>query len=408
MVVVVRLKMHPNDGATKAEATHVPVVTKEPGTTVDSALTFLHEANITTISAEDEKILLRKIDWMIMPLMSAVYLMQFIDKNLINFANIMGLGKDTNTSPTQFSHLALSFWVSYLAFEPISGYLLQKLPVAKYLGINVVLWGNDTDDLYVVQEKSSRLSDQEKIIAIERLRGDTTGVENKNIKPAHIFEAIRDPHTWLICAITTAINIPNAAVSTFQAAIIKSLGYTSKEAALLTIPSGVIAIIAILSACFISFRYNTRGLVIVSLLVPGIIGATLMAFLPTSSKLGRLFGTYLTNTIPSSTPLIYSWVAANVAGHTKKVTMNALLLMAFCLGNILGPLTFTAPPNYIAAKIAIIAVLGFAIILIAVLALLYHRENSRRKEVEDFSQSMNDSSFLDLTDRQNKEFRYVL
>lgn len=48
----------------------------------------------------------------------------------------MGLGKDTKTTPAEFSHLALSFWVSYLAFEPISGYLLQRLPVAKFLGAN--------------------------------------------------------------------------------------------------------------------------------------------------------------------------------------------------------------------------------------------------------------------------------
>lgn len=48
----------------------------------------------------------------------------------------MGLGKDTNTSPSQFSHLALVFYVSYLAFEPVMAYLLQKLPVAKVLGAN--------------------------------------------------------------------------------------------------------------------------------------------------------------------------------------------------------------------------------------------------------------------------------
>lgn len=71
----------------------------------------------------------------------------------------------------------------------------------------------------------------------------------------------------------------------------------------------------------------------------------------------------------------------------------------------LGPLTFTTPPNYIAAKIAIIAVLGFAIILIVVLTLMYRRENTHRSEGEDLSQGMSDSSFLDLTDRQNKEFR---
>ncbi|KEF57192.1 uncharacterized protein A1O9_07382 [Exophiala aquamarina CBS 119918] len=494
--------MHPSHEDVKAAAKHIPVVDGEKVGTVDSALTFLHSATVTMTSTEEEKRLVRKVDWMIMPLLSAVYLMQFIDKNLINFANIMGLGKDTHTSPAQFSHLALSFWVSYLAFEPLSGYLLQKLPVAKYLGFNVVLWGIcvtfncvcknyaslvalrvllgvfescvspamilvtcmwykrreqplrvgiwcGTVGLGIIigalcsfgfqhyvgrsfkswqimfllfglvtivlgllvvvflpdNPMSSKLSDQEKVLAIERLRGDTTGVENKNFKPSQMFEALKDPHTWLICVITTAINIPNAAVSTFQAGIILSLGFTPKEAALLNIPSGVIGIIAMLSACYISYRYSNRSFVIVSLLVPGIIGASLMAFLPISSKIGRLFGTYLTNTIPSSTPLIYSWVAANVAGHTKKVTMNALLLMAFCLGNILGPLTFTNPPDYISAKITIIAVLGLAILLIFVLASIYHRENSRRAERGDLGQGMCDSSFLDLTDRQNKEFK---
>jgi hypothetical protein len=74
-----------------------------------------------------------------------------------------------------------------------------------------------------------------------------------------------------------------------------------------------------------------------------------MAFLPTQDKIGRLMGTYLTNTIPSSrriipgsagqgadncvaTPIIYSWVAANFAGHTKKVTVNAMLLMLVSCG----------------------------------------------------------------------------
>jgi sugar phosphate permease len=68
---------------------------------------------------------------------------------------------------------------------------------------------------------TSRLSDREKMIAVSRLRVDTTGVENKLFKPAQFHETLRDRHVWLICIITTAINIPNAAVSTFQASIIK-------------------------------------------------------------------------------------------------------------------------------------------------------------------------------------------
>jgi hypothetical protein len=70
-----------------------------------------------------------------------------------------------------------------------------------------------------------------------------------------------------------------------------------------------------------------------------------------------LIGNYMTNTIGTSLPLIYSWVSANYSGHTKKVIMNAVLLMSFCLGNIIGPLTFTGAtaPTYIPAKIAIMA-----------------------------------------------------
>lgn len=85
-------------------------------------------------------------------------------------------------------------------------------------------------------------------------------------------------------------------------------------------------------------------MVIILLVAAGILGGGLMAFLPSQEKVGRLIGTYLTNTIPSSmfssaegynftltyspaTPIIYSWVAANIAGHTKKITVNAMLLM---------------------------------------------------------------------------------
>jgi hypothetical protein len=71
------------------------------------------------------------------------------------------------------------------------------------------------------------------------------------------------------------------------------------QAALLSIPSGAVAMIAIGGASYTSFRWSNRSAVIVSLLIPGMIGAGLMAFLPGHAKIGRLMGTYLTNTIPA-------------------------------------------------------------------------------------------------------------
>lgn len=69
------------------------------------------------------------------------YFLQFLDKTLINYANIMGLTTDTNTSAAQFSYLALAFYCSYLVCEIPQGYLMHRFPTAKYLGVQVILWG---------------------------------------------------------------------------------------------------------------------------------------------------------------------------------------------------------------------------------------------------------------------------
>lgn len=48
----------------------------------------------------------------------------------------MGLLSDTNMQTNKFSDLTLAFYVTYLCFELPTGYLMQRLPTAKYLGIN--------------------------------------------------------------------------------------------------------------------------------------------------------------------------------------------------------------------------------------------------------------------------------
>lgn len=256
---------------------------------------------------------------------------------------------------------------------------------------------------------SSRLTPSEKVWAITRLRSNQTGIENTTFKPYQVLECFRDPQTWLLSLITIASNVPNGAVSSFQSTLIKSFGFSSKTTALLQLPSGAISIISILIATYLAGRYNQRGLNIVTLLVPGMLGGCLMAFLPSSAKMGKLIGNYLTNCIGSSLPLLYSWVAANYAGHTKKVTMNAVLLMSFCLGNIIGPLTFRKEdsPDFIPAKISIVVTCAVAAGLAVVLQVYYVTENKKR-ERQSVRERVENEEFLDLTDRENARFRYRL
>jgi hypothetical protein len=72
----------------------------------DAALDFLrYEGEGVMMTAEDEKRLVRKIDWMIMPLMWCCYVAQYLDKTLINYAAVMGLYEDANITKADFSNL---------------------------------------------------------------------------------------------------------------------------------------------------------------------------------------------------------------------------------------------------------------------------------------------------------------
>jgi hypothetical protein len=82
--------------------------------------------------------------------------------------------------------------------------------------------------------------------------------------------------------------------------------------------------------------------------------------------------------------------------------------MSFCLGNILGPLTFRDEdaPEFLPAKITIVAVDSAVCIAVLVLLGYYRRENRRRDRAGIAHQV--DIEFSDLTDHENKELRYKL
>ena len=216
-----------------------------------------------------------------------------------------------------------------------------------------------------------------------------------------------DPQTWLLTFITTAASIPNGAVGSSQSLIISGLGYTDKQTALLQIPGGVIAVLSVLVATFTAAKFNARAAnIIIRSLFGGILGGCLLAFLPESDSAGRLAGNYIIHVVGAFLPCSYSFASANTAGHTKKVTMNAVLLMSFCLGNISGPLTFRDDdaPSYTPAKVTIVAVDSGAILATVVLLLYYVWVNRKRDRAE--VEHKRDVEVADLTDLENREFRY--
>ena len=83
---------------------------------VDPALRLTGGA-VIEFTPEEEKSVLRSIDFHMLPLMCWVYMIQFADKTTLNYASVMGLQTDTNLVGNQYSWVSSIFYAGYLAWE---------------------------------------------------------------------------------------------------------------------------------------------------------------------------------------------------------------------------------------------------------------------------------------------------
>lgn len=73
------------------------------------------------------------------------------------------------------------------------------------------------------------LSPREKWVAIERLRDNQTGVENKHLKWAQVWEALLDWKVWAFLLLGLSGNIPNGGISNFGTLIIQGFGFSTRK-----------------------------------------------------------------------------------------------------------------------------------------------------------------------------------
>jgi hypothetical protein len=61
-----------------------------------------------------------------------------------------------------------------------------------------------------------------------------------------------------------------------------------------------VAFVSVFLGAFWASKYNARGIAIIALIIPTLIGGALMAFLPSDNKGGLLTGNFLINTVGAS------------------------------------------------------------------------------------------------------------
>lgn len=261
------------------------------------------------------------------------------------------------------------------------------------------------------------LTVDEKVALLEHVKENQTGIENIHFSWPQIIEACLDPQVFGLFAIIFLQGTGDGVITTYSATIIKSYGYTSRKTALLNMGSGAVTMAATL-ICGYGVRFLGHRWFFINLMtIPSIIGAALMSWLPHSHKSGALAGVYLVNTFVGSTPIIYQWLTANVAGHTKRTFASVLLNMGFAAGNIIGPKTFRVQdaPEYHPAKVSMVATQSAVMVICLLLLVFYSIKNSRRAKAQQVTtdssrnnEITDDKAYAGQTDGVNKSFRYVL
>jgi hypothetical protein len=75
----------------------------------------------------DEKKLLRKMDLRLLPMLTLLYLLSFIDRGNIGNAKIEGLAEDLKLTGGQYNWCLTAFFLTYCAFEPPSNIILKRI-----------------------------------------------------------------------------------------------------------------------------------------------------------------------------------------------------------------------------------------------------------------------------------------
>ncbi|GAN07298.1 MFS allantoate transporter [Mucor ambiguus] len=90
----------------------------------------------------EEKSLVRKIDFFLMPLICIIDFLQFLDKSTINYAAALDFKQDLHINGSQYSLIGSIFYLGYLLYQLPNNYFLQRIAVGRYIGIIVFLWGS--------------------------------------------------------------------------------------------------------------------------------------------------------------------------------------------------------------------------------------------------------------------------
>lgn len=459
---------------------------------------------------EVSKRILRKVDMYILPFLCITYALQFIDKTSLSYSSVYGLIDDNHLVGQQYSWTSSIFYFGYLIAEYPGVAVLQRFPVAKFLGLNIIVWGAIlmttaacssfggiatvrfllgiteatispgfvavTGMWWTRAEQAGRsalwisflgvgsfvgvlvaygighittgslsawkyiflilgavtflwglvffvfvpdgpanvkwLSEEEKVVAVQRIVENKTGTKTRHFDRSQIMEAVTDPAV-IILGLVSFVNAIASGGLAFGSLIIRGFGFSAINTTLMNLPLSTIQIVAQFGCGWLARKIPNSRLHIASFaMIPPIIGTCLVNQLPSGDKWGRLVGVWLLGSYPVGFMAVLGLLSTNIAGSTKRSVASGWVFVCYCVGQIAGPQFFKSSdaPAYHSGIVAMLCGFILNLVLNQILRFVYVLENRRRdkqlegKSEEDIAAMTRESEvqgFEDVTDKKN-------
>ncbi|KAL2789383.1 major facilitator superfamily domain-containing protein [Aspergillus keveii] len=466
----------------------------------------------------DEKALMRRVDWHILPVMFAAYMLQYLDKSALGNTAIFGIQESLHLVGDQYSWASSAFYFGFLvASYPVS-LCFVKFPIGKFLSISFITWavvlachgatanfagitsvrvllgalestispglslvtglwykrsehasrhgiwfaGNSIASIFGslitygighinngidpwrwifiifgiitfaygivfyiylpdTPQSARFLTAKEGEFIYKRAQQESHTAVSHKWSRSQCVEALIDPKTWLIFVYAMGSCIPNGGITSFGGLVVSGFGYSTFQTILVSLPISVFTFICVASATIVTSKVRkSRCITAAVLSLISLAGSIMVSQIDPSKKVARLAGMWLFPAYSAGVPIIMSIIASNVAGYTKRTTVNAVMFMGNCAGNITGPFLFFPgeAPNYESAWLGIM--ISLAIALVAILALRQmmqfqnrHRDRQQGVNIDPESREAIESEEVvaldkDETDWDNASFRYYL
>lgn len=304
-----------------------------------------------------------------------------------------GLGHATNTSLKPWKLIFLVFGILNVVWAGVFLYLAPDSPA-----------------------NARFLNHEEKLKVIDHVSKNQMGIKDTKLKPEQIKEALIDPNCWILAFIGLGCGVINGSTSNFISSLIKGFGFSGLNATLLQLPTGAIELVVVFGAGMVALftGKNVRTILLFLTCIPTLGALIGIRLIPLDRKWSLVGCCWLLYIIGG--PVIMCWVLINVtvAGSSKVSTVKIVWFLFYTGGNICGSKIMYAQeaPRYDSGMKGLITCYsGMMFLCIVYYVMMFYRNKKRNAMYGELTQEDVKegviNGFNDLTDYENKHFRYA-